>query len=63
MRKIEILTGEEQQAFDDPPQFNIAEQKSYFILPENIVTWAKAIVIHQVTLLVFLSYSLLKTVQ
>ena len=44
MRKIEILTGEEQQAFDAPPQFTIAEQKIYFDLPENVDTWAKAIV-------------------
>lgn len=45
MRKIEILTDEEQQAFDDPPNFTLSEQKIYFVLPENVDTWAKAIVL------------------
>lgn len=44
MRKIEILTRDEQQAFDDPPLFTVSEQKIYFVLPENVDTWAKAIV-------------------
>lgn len=44
MRKIEILTGEEQQVFDAPPNFTLSEQKIYFDLPENVDTWAKAIV-------------------
>lgn len=44
MRKIEILTREEQQAFDNPPHFTLSEQKIYFVLPEDVDTWAKAIV-------------------
>ncbi|MFN8770943.1 MAG: DUF4158 domain-containing protein [Neisseriaceae bacterium] len=45
MRKIEILNQNEQQLFDDLPEYTVSEQKINFVLPDEVSTWATTITI------------------